>query len=204
MPVRRCRPRISREARGAAQRQAAACAHRHPSPLGDARYPRLLRVDCRSAADALGAGPGGDADSSPAIALVGSRAATPYALAMARRLSPAIWSRPGSWSSRVSPAASIPRRMPRRCSAQGPHRRRARLRGSIASIQPSTAISRATWNRPAPSSANFRPGCRRCRITSRCATASSAACRWRWSSSKRRRRAARSLPRRRRPSRAAT
>jgi len=76
--------RISREA----EHQLAAAAARRivPIPLGDARYPRLLSTITepppllwlRGQAAAL---------SKPGVALVGSRAATPYALAMARRLS---------------------------------------------------------------------------------------------------------------------
>jgi DNA processing protein len=76
--------RISREAR-AQLTQAAAC-RIDPIALGDARYPRLLSVIAdpppmlwvRGQAATL---------TKPGVALVGSRAATPYALAMARRLS---------------------------------------------------------------------------------------------------------------------
>ena len=77
-------PRITRDAEDQLA-HAAACGI-EPVPLGDARYPRLLSVIAdpppmlwvRGQAAAL---------SRPGVALVGSRAATPYALAVARRLS---------------------------------------------------------------------------------------------------------------------
>ena len=149
---------------------------RHVLTLGDPAYPAALLRDRRPAAAAVRAGPASSCSARRALAVVGSRNPTPQgvdnARAFAAHLSRAGLTIVSGLALGIDGAAHEGALDgPRQHGGRGRHRPRPRLPGAAPRARPPHRRARRCW------SASSRSARRRCRRTSRSATASSPACR---------------------------